>query len=128
MLTADAPSLDTPIFAFGDVADHGGPRMARAGWMQSGVVLDNILAMTRGQPPSRLYEPNVFIEGAIKLTLGKTHNVVYAMEADGSDVMVPARDGRLDLGIERAWKQFGADFKAANGSAAERVGESVIGA
>ncbi|RYP81240.1 hypothetical protein DL769_002070 [Monosporascus sp. CRB-8-3] len=115
VLTTDAPRPDTPIFAFGDVADHCGPRMARAGWMQAGVVLDNILAMICGQTPSRTYTPNVFLEGAIKLTLGKTHNVVYATDADDSDVMVPARNNRLDLGIERAWKEFGvrADFKRA---------------
>ncbi|RYO88690.1 hypothetical protein DL766_004430 [Monosporascus sp. MC13-8B] len=115
VFTTDGPGPDTRIFAFGDVADHCGPRMARAGWLQGGVVLDNILAMIRGQTPSRTYTPNVFLEGAIKLTLGKTHNVVYATDADGSDVMVPARNNRLDLGIERAWKEFGvgADFKQA---------------
>ncbi|KAI1077857.1 hypothetical protein F5B20DRAFT_550578 [Whalleya microplaca] len=111
--TTEAPIPDTPIFAFGDVAEHGGPRMARAGWLQSEVVLDNILAMIGGHTPWRRYTPNVFIEGAIKLTLGKTHNVVYAIDADGSDVMVPARNGRLDLEIERAWKEFGvgSEFK-----------------
>ncbi|OGM48091.1 hypothetical protein ABOM_002890 [Aspergillus bombycis] len=122
-----ASNHNIPMFAFGDVADHGGPHMARAGWMQAGVVLDNILAMINGQTPSRLYTPNLFIEGAIKLTLGKTHNVVYATEADGSDVMVPSRDGKLDLGIERAWKEFGANFKLAN-TATESVGQPVSGA
>ncbi|KAE8383475.1 hypothetical protein BDV26DRAFT_287661 [Aspergillus bertholletiae] len=111
VLTSDP---NTHIFAFGDVADHGGPHMARAGWMQAGVVLENLLTMINGQTPSRLYTPNIFIEGAIKLTLGKKHHVIYATEADGSDVLVPARDGKLDLGIERAWGQFGADFKLAN--------------
>ncbi|KAL6365434.1 hypothetical protein LRP88_01428 [Fusarium phalaenopsidis] len=101
------------IFAFGDVADHGGPHMARAGWMQSRVVLDNILAMIRGEVPTQTYKPNLFIEGAIKLTLGKTQNVVYAMENDGSDVLVPG-NGHLDLDIKRAWSQFGADFKQAS--------------
>ncbi|KAH8194135.1 hypothetical protein TruAng_011694 [Truncatella angustata] len=113
VLTPDQPDCNTTIFAFGDVADHVGPRMARAGWMQSGLVLENILSMIQGQKPQRTYKPNYFLEGAIKLTLGKTHNVIYANEADGSDVMVPARNNRLDLGIEMAWKQFGvgADFK-----------------
>ena len=109
-----------PIFALGDVAEHGGPYMARAGWMQSVVVLDNILAMVHGQTSSRTYQPNVFIEGAIKVTLGKTHNVLYAMETDGPDVMVPAKNGRLDLGIERAWSQFGADFHLASQPVTER--------
>ncbi|KAE8385094.1 hypothetical protein BDV23DRAFT_25484 [Aspergillus alliaceus] len=128
VLAKDEPDRNPPIFAFGDVAEHGGPHMARAGWLQSEVVLDNILAMIHGQTPSRTYTPNVFLEGAIKLTLGKKHNVVYAMEADGSDVMVPSRDGRLDLGIERGWREFGADFKQANAPDAERQGESVSGA
>jgi hypothetical protein len=87
--------------------------MARAGWMQSRVVLDNILAMIRGEEPTQTYKPNMFIEGAIKLTLGKTQNVVYAMENDGSDVLVPG-NGHLDLDIKRAWSQFGADFKQAS--------------
>jgi apoptosis-inducing factor 2 len=113
VLAADTPSPDTRTFAFGDVADHGGPYMARAGWRQSGVVLDNILAMISGQAPSQTYKPEVFIEGAIKLTLGKTHLVFYSMEADGSDVMIPARNGQLDLGIKRAWRSYGADFKLA---------------
>ncbi|KAK0654817.1 hypothetical protein B0T16DRAFT_424041 [Cercophora newfieldiana] len=74
--TPNAAEKETNIFAFGDVAEHGGPRMARAGWMQAPVVLDNILAMIRGKKPSRKYTPDLFIEGAIKLTLGKTHSVV----------------------------------------------------
>jgi apoptosis-inducing factor 2 len=113
VLAVEAPSPDTRTFAFGDVADHGGPYMARAGWRQSGVVLDNILGLIHGQGPSRTYKPDVFVEGAIKLTLGKTHNVVYSMEADGSDVMIPARNGQLDLGVKRAWWTYGANFKLA---------------
>ncbi|KZV91870.1 FAD/NAD(P)-binding domain-containing protein [Exidia glandulosa HHB12029] len=104
---AEAAADDMRIFALGDVAEHGGPRMARAGWMQSNVVLDNILSMIRGSAPTHTYTPHVFIEGAIKLTLGKTHNVVYAMESDGSDIMVPTRNNRLDLGIKRAWRAYG---------------------
>ncbi|KAM5440978.1 hypothetical protein MferCBS31731_004117 [Microsporum ferrugineum] len=108
--------LETHIFALGDVAEHNGPRMARAGWMQASVVVDNILAIIRGEKPSQTYTPQLFLEGAIKLTLGKRHNVVYAMNGDGSDVLVPARNNRLDLGIERAWKQYGvgAQFKTSN--------------
>ncbi|CAI7621925.1 unnamed protein product [Penicillium manginii] len=102
---------DLPMFAFGDVADHPGPRMARAGLMQSEVVLDNILAKINGQPANRTYTPNWFVEGAIKLTLGKKHEVTYAMDNDGSDIMMPDRNGKLDLEIESAWKRYGVDFK-----------------
>jgi NADH dehydrogenase FAD-containing subunit len=99
------------MFAFGDVADHPGPRMARAGLMQSEVVLDNILAKINGQEANRTYTPNWFVEGAIKLTLGKKHEVTYAMDNDGSDIMIPDRNGKLDLEIESAWKRYGVDFK-----------------
>jgi NADH dehydrogenase FAD-containing subunit len=105
------PEREIPIFAFSDVADHGGPRMARAGWLQAGIVADNIIAMIKGRKPSRTYKPNAFIEGAIKLTLGKSHTVMYSMDADGSEVLLSSRNGPLDLGIERAWTQFGADYK-----------------
>lgn len=90
--------------------------MARAGLMQSGVVLDNILAKINGQVPSQKYTPNWFVEGAIKLTLGKSHEVTYSMDNDGSDIMIPERHGKLDLEIESAWKRYGVDFKEANKS------------
>ncbi|KAK7745814.1 hypothetical protein SLS53_002531 [Cytospora paraplurivora] len=107
---------DLPIFAFGDVAEHGGPKMARAGFMQAEVVVDNILNMINGRPCSRIYKPNVFVEGAIKLTLGKAHKVLYAMDSDGSDVLIPERNSTtLDLGVKRAWDELGADFKLARG-------------
>lgn len=116
VLAQEPDNKGANIFAFGDVADHAGPRMARAGWMQADVVLDNILAMISGWAPSRNYTPNVFVEGAIKLTLGKTHNVVYATDADGSDILAPSRKNPLDLGIQRAWGQFGVghQFKQAS--------------
>jgi hypothetical protein len=66
------------------------------------------------------YEPNSFIEGAIKLTLGKKHHVIYAMNYDGSDILIPSRGGKLDLEVESAWKLYGADFKRANEAIIER--------
>lgn len=86
--------------------------MARAGWRQSEVVLDNIMANIRGQKSTHKYVPNVFVEGAIKLTLGKKHQVTYATDNDGSDIMMPSRDGKLDLEVESAWKRHGANFMA----------------
>jgi NADH dehydrogenase FAD-containing subunit len=61
------------IFAIGDVAEHGGPRMARAGFYQAHVVAANVLASIKGKAGNSLqpYKPNVSIENAIKLTLGK---------------------------------------------------------
>lgn len=91
VIASDAPGLDIPIFALGDVADHGGPRMARAGGLQAWIVLDNILAIIHGQTPMRTYKPYGFVEGAIKLTLGQTHNVLYSMDADASGSMTGSR-------------------------------------
>ncbi|KND87120.1 hypothetical protein TOPH_08244 [Tolypocladium ophioglossoides CBS 100239] len=73
------------------------------------------------------YDPRAAQSQIYKLN---THNIFYSVDADGSDVMVPVRDGRLDLEIERAFgADFkGADFKLASRSAEERVGEPVGGA
>lgn len=80
--------------------------------MQAEIVVDNILNTISGRSLSRIYTPSVFIEGAIKLTLGKSHRVIYGMGEDGSDVLIPQKgDLSLDLGIKRAWAQFGADIK-----------------
>ena len=59
------------LFAIGDVADTTGPKMARAGMYQAEVVEGNILKMIKGsQKALGIYEPN-FIEGVLKLTVGK---------------------------------------------------------
>jgi hypothetical protein len=127
ILTADASTISNPdaalhqnhnpsatklsdrIFALGDVAAHPGPLMARAGFMQAEIVVQNITSLIRGQPAKRIYKPNWFIEGAIKLTLGKLHNVVYSRAASegGSEVMIVSRKGKEDLDIGMVWKQYG---------------------
>jgi hypothetical protein len=45
--------------------------MGRAGLFQGEVIVQNILAMIRGRHPTATYVPNLIIEGALKLTLGK---------------------------------------------------------
>ena len=59
------------IFAAGDVAASGGPKMGRAGYMQSLLVADNILSMLTGKGNMKAYKPMHWLEGSIKLTLGK---------------------------------------------------------
>ena len=56
------------IFALGDVAETGAPKMARAGMMQADVVSDNIVASIKGVHLQD-YVPNA-IEGFLKLSLG----------------------------------------------------------
>ena len=103
--------ISSPIFAIGDVAEHGGPMMARASFFQAFIVVANVLAVTEGRKPYRTYKPRLFIEGAIKLTLGISRYVVYSMDNDGSDVLLPGTDGKLDLDIRKGWRQIGADPK-----------------
>lgn len=92
--------------------------------MQAGVVVNNIVDMINGRPCSQIYKPKVFLESAIKLTLGKAHKVIYSMDSDGSDVLIPERNGTtLDLGIKHAWGQFGADFRLAGGGLAASEGD-----
>ncbi len=57
------------IFALGDVAETGGPKMARAGMMQAEIVRSNIVAMIKGKNLNE-YIPSP-IEGALNLSLGK---------------------------------------------------------
>ncbi|RFU29645.1 hypothetical protein B7463_g6701, partial [Scytalidium lignicola] len=78
-----------------------------------------------GRTPWHHYTPNLFFEGAIKLTLGKTHHVIYAMQNDTSDIIIPSRNRKLDLGIESAWKLYGVDFKLASEGDTER-GETAV--
>lgn len=45
--------------------------MARAGYMQTFVVVDNILSLIKGKNNLKVYKPMRWLEGSIKLTLGK---------------------------------------------------------
>ncbi|KAL2842931.1 hypothetical protein BJY01DRAFT_235855 [Aspergillus pseudoustus] len=99
------------IFALGDVAAHPGPLMARAGFMQAETVVHNIVNLINGRSANKIYKPYWFVEGAIKLTLGKTHNAVYGWDGgegeSGDEVMIVSRKGKVDLDVGMAWKQFG---------------------
>lgn len=67
--------------------------------MQAGVVLDNILAKINSLTVIYDYRPNLFFKGAIKLTRGRTYQVIYAMEDNSSNIMIPSYSGKIDLGI-----------------------------
>lgn len=99
------------IFALGDVADHGGAHMARATWAQAHVVADNMMALIEGKQKVRAYEPYLFFEGAIKLTLGKTYAVMYQMDGKGDDVLLKLGAQRLDLGVDRTWSRYGVNYE-----------------
>ena len=103
-----AGKSSSQLFACGDVAEHGGPLMARASHYQSQVVANNILSLIKGRN-TRLknYVPQHEIEGSLKLTLGKTRYVMFM--ADGKeDILVVRDDGGLHLEVQRAWWYYGA--------------------
>ncbi|KAF2113143.1 hypothetical protein BDV96DRAFT_664054, partial [Lophiotrema nucula] len=58
------------VFAIGDVAETGGPKMARASFFQTEVILHNILSLIAEKRNLKRYKPILWIEGSIKLTLG----------------------------------------------------------
>lgn len=66
----DGQTSHPRVFALGDVADTGGPKMARAAMMQGEVVVDNILGMIKTRKAKATYRPKFDLEGSIKLTLG----------------------------------------------------------
>ncbi|EMD66902.1 hypothetical protein COCSADRAFT_135351 [Bipolaris sorokiniana ND90Pr] len=98
------------IFAAGDVAASGGPKMARAGYMQTFVVVDNILSLIKGKNNLKVYKPMRWLEGSIKLTLGKEHLVMYTDESAGRDTLVASNSGKIDIDVKKQWRQFGEDI------------------
>lgn len=84
--------------------------MARAGMMQSDVVVSNILSMIKGREASKQYKPN-FVEGALALSLGRNESVMYVQENDEKDYLIPAKGKGDDLEVVRMWKHLGAEPK-----------------
>lgn len=63
------------VYALGDIADTGGPKMARAAFIQARVVSMNVLnSITEMSRNKITYTPNTSVEGALLLTLGKVRN------------------------------------------------------
>ncbi|KAH7132273.1 hypothetical protein B0J11DRAFT_600698 [Dendryphion nanum] len=100
------------IFSFGDVAETGGPKMARAGFFQSEIVVSNLLALIKGKNRElKQYKPDLAMEGSIKLTLGKSRYVMYVKQNSGRELIVPMENNPVDLGVKYQWNFFGADKK-----------------
>lgn len=81
--------------------------MARAGFIQSETVAANILSLVKGQEAKAVYTPNMFVEGSIKLTLGKKRSVIYSSDTDGTEVLIDMGGAPEDMDVGRAWSQFG---------------------
>jgi NADH dehydrogenase FAD-containing subunit len=63
-------SKQSNIFALGDVAESGGPKMGRAGMVQAEIVRANIASLIKNKEKLETYVP-IPLEGALKLSLGK---------------------------------------------------------
>ncbi|OAA63687.1 FAD-dependent pyridine nucleotide-disulfide oxidoreductase [Niveomyces insectorum RCEF 264] len=97
------------VFAFGDVAETGGAKMARASFMQAEVVVANVLATIAGRPLTAHYVPDA-IEGSIKLTLGKDHSVIYMDQNNSKSILLAKGGEKEDMDVKRAWQFFGAKY------------------
>ncbi|USP79297.1 uncharacterized protein yc1106_06571 [Curvularia clavata] len=97
------------VFAAGDVAATGGPKMGRAGYMQTLVVAENVLSLIKGKNDLKVYQPLRWLEGSIKLTLGK---VTYASESAEREILMPSNSGKIDIDAKKAWRHFGEKARA----------------
>lgn len=115
------------MFALGDVAESGGPKMARAVECQSQIVASNIVSMIKSTTAPGIYRPVMAVEGAIKLTLGKvcyldtipvrvpanmfqTAVALYSEDGSGDDALISVNAGHEDGDIKRGWKLLGAKY------------------
>lgn len=128
-ITLSGGAIDN-IFALGDVAESGGPKMARAAECQSHIAASNIVSLVKSTTAPGIYQPVMAVEGAIKLTLGKVRylnktlarvpaNVfqsavaLYSEDGHGDDALISVNAGHEDGDIERGWKLLGAKYDEA---------------
>ncbi|CAK7262659.1 hypothetical protein SEPCBS119000_000082 [Sporothrix epigloea] len=99
------------MYAFGDVAATGGPKMARAGFFQANVIVDNILASIKGRPATHRYVPSV-IEPSLKLTLGKDATVVYVdlNKEQTKSILLPQKGDAEDMHVKQSWQFMGVKY------------------
>lgn len=101
------------IFALGDVAESGGPKMARAAEFQSQIVASNVVSLIKSRPGLSSYQPVKQLEGAIKLTLGKSAVALYSEDDSGDDALISVNVGHEDGDIKRGWMILGAKYDEA---------------
>ncbi|KAF7320840.1 Pyr-redox-2 domain-containing protein [Mycena chlorophos] len=108
------PTLQTPsnerIFAVGDVAASGGPKMGRAATAQTEIAVKNIVAIANGRKATHAYKPKLWLEGGIKLQLGKGKLVIYA-EDESENALIEGKVRNDDLGIRMAWWRLGVRYQ-----------------
>lgn len=97
------------VFALGDVAASGGPKMARAAFSQTEVVVANILALARGQAAKKVYVVNA-IEGSIKLSLGKDNSAMFLDDGKGRTALMAMGGLPEDMEIKKGWMLVGAKY------------------
>ncbi|ORY23111.1 hypothetical protein BCR39DRAFT_363446 [Naematelia encephala] len=95
------------VFALGDVAETGGPKMARAGMVQAEVVAANIVRMILERRDSKRYVPESS-EGALKLSLGTT-DYIWFLGGGRRDILVPGKRKDVDMDPKEIWKHLGVD-------------------
>ncbi|KGO67484.1 FAD-dependent pyridine nucleotide-disulfide oxidoreductase [Penicillium italicum] len=96
------------MFAVGDIADTGAQKAARPGSAQATVVAKNIQALIEGRAAEDTFTKG---PGAIHLTLGMKHNVVFRNPNTAEGQTEPSinqkDDGREDMNVEAMWERLG---------------------
>ncbi|KAJ5131619.1 hypothetical protein N7448_005777 [Penicillium atrosanguineum] len=96
------------MFAVGDIADTGAQKAARPGSAQAVVVAKNIQALIEGRKPTEIYVKG---PGAIHLTLGMKHNVIFRNPNTAEGQTTPwineKQDGQEDMNVEAMWQRLG---------------------
>ncbi|KAH9889212.1 hypothetical protein F4778DRAFT_773407 [Xylariomycetidae sp. FL2044] len=113
LILSDGGKRHDHILVLVDAAEHGGPRMGRAGQMQAEVVAQNIVNMIRGGPAARDYVPMRELERFVHLTLGKKHYAIFIPEVNGDGVLITADNRGEEDEMARWWKTYGADLGTA---------------
>ncbi|KAJ5212799.1 uncharacterized protein N7498_004445 [Penicillium cinerascens] len=96
------------LFAVGDIADTGAQKAARPGSVQATVVAKNIQALIEGRKPE-----DTFVKGpgAIHLTLGMKHNLIFrdpnTAEGQTEPWINEKQDGQEDMNVEAMWQRLG---------------------
>ncbi|OJJ78538.1 uncharacterized protein ASPGLDRAFT_138727 [Aspergillus glaucus CBS 516.65] len=96
------------LFAVGDIADTGVRKAARPGAAQAGVVARNIQTLIEGRTPEEAFER---APGAIHITLGLKHNIVFrnpnVAEGQTEPTIIQKPEGQEDMNVEGMWQRLG---------------------
>lgn len=106
------------VFAVGDIADTGDPKMATWAQTQAATVVENLRALLRGDAPTAEYARGA--AARILLPLGTRHGVGQMPSPDGPSVLAPPEVVAARKGVDLFTSRFAERFNAAGATLADR--------